>query len=110
MNLYNSLHMKAKRKAAELLFHGDKVSPEVVKMRVDRCSNGCKYFDPVKEECVKCTCVLSVKWKLHNFFHPLKLRNEIAHCPIGRWDDLELANYYNLIDEKKIIKDDQENV
>lgn len=110
MTIGEQLLMKAKHKAAKIAFQGDKVSPEVEEMRKGRCTKGCKYFDPNKQECLKCTCVLPVKWTLFNFFHPIKLRNEIAHCPIGRWDDLEIAKYYQFIDGKKLIQDDQETV
>jgi len=106
----DKLFHKAKANIARFAFKGEHVPIEIRQMRVDRCK-GCKrYFDEENIECLKCGCVLEVKWNLKEFRNPLALRNEIAHCPMGKWDDIDIANYYRFIDGKKLLNHDQENV
>lgn len=102
----DKLYRKAKHNLSQIAFVGNKVDDELRQKRIEACKGCLKYFDEENEECLKCGCVLKTKWNLKEFFNPIKLRNEIAHCPLGKWDDLDIANYYRFIDGKKTLDHD----
>lgn len=100
---------EAKKAAANIIFAGTKVTPEVEEERKAVCIT-CEYYDAQHKECKACNCFLDIKWtrKTHN--NPMKMRVEETHCEMGKWNDIEIANRYRLIDGKKLLNHDKETV
>lgn len=73
------------------------VSEEVAKFRMDTCL-ACPQLSLSDYRCKVCKCYVEVKTTAEVNYNPKKLRNEITHCPRGRWGDLETANEYRKID------------
>jgi len=72
------------------------------KFRLDTCLK-CPKYDPDKDECKACGCIIELKVKTKTNrnpnkgdFHELRKggRIEKTHCPEGRWLDKETADYY----------------
>lgn len=78
------------------------VEPEIAEQRLAVCE-GCKLFDHESRRCKVCKCFVDAKTKALENWNPLKLRNEITHCPKGFWNDQEIANYYAQIDGEQPI-------
>lgn len=47
---------------------------------------------------------MDIKTKLEVYRNAKKLRNEITHCPLGKWGDKQIANIYRKIDGKELLK------
>lgn len=105
MTLVMDILKKAKLLAAQVVFTGEKVDAETVEMRKAACQ-GCEFFDEKYRECKACGCMLDIKWALKTHTNPMKFRDEITHCVHGKWNDVEIANVYRLIDGKKLIDND----
>ena len=73
------------------------VTSEVKKARQEVC-NACERRDQVANRCKICKCFLAVKTGTAENLNPTKLRYEVTHCPLGKWDDKEIANQYREID------------
>lgn len=58
----------------------------------------CDKRDVEANRCKICKCYLAVKTNTAENLNPLKGRYEITHCPLGKWNDLEIANEYRKID------------
>jgi hypothetical protein len=82
---------------AETLIVKEKVSDEVANERMSVCI-ACEYRDKEENKCKKCGCFLDLKTACLTNWNPKKNRNEVTHCPIGKWNDLETTNQYRLID------------
>lgn len=63
----------------------------------------CEHRDPEENKCTICTCFLDLKTKSRVNWRPSKNRNEITHCPDGRWNDKEIANEYRALDGLKLL-------
>lgn len=98
MNLINEL-LKAGAKAA---LETKKVSIEVSENRMQIC-RGCDNFNAKNLKCKDCGCYLEVKTECEINLNPKKLRYEVTHCPIGKWNDAEIANKYREIDGLPLI-------
>lgn len=88
--------------AAEKIIVKEKVSPEVSKERYALCLE-CSHRDKVADKCTVCGCFLDLKTGAKINWNALKNRNEITHCPLGKWNDLETANTYRKLDGKEEI-------
>jgi hypothetical protein len=77
----------------------EKVDATTQKIRIAIC-RGCELYDPPRDKCTVCKCFMEIKTGAKTHFNPEKLRTEVTHCPKGRWGDLEIAAYYNLLDQK----------
>lgn len=71
--------------------------------RLNTCQ-GCERFDREKQVCGECGCFMDVKTKLEVYRNAKKLRNEITHCPLGKWGDKQISNIYRKIDGKELLK------
>lgn len=75
-------------------------NPKVEKLRKRTCRGtktipGCVNYNPDRDQCKKCGCIIEAKSKALTNYNPLKgMRAEITHCPEGFWDDKETADYY----------------
>lgn len=84
----------------------EKIENPVIKaFRKGTCS-GCNYN--VDKTCIVCKCILSVKIEsytnrtLNSLGLPLG-PIEKTHCPKGKWNDLDTANYYRAKKGKTLI-------
>jgi hypothetical protein len=73
----------------------------VKQFREYRCRS-CPYFNE-NITCQKCSCLLDVKWTaLTNRVTVMDIEQiELTHCPVGRWNDIDIAEFYNHIKKKK---------
>lgn len=93
--------MKVKYRIAELLaktfLQIKQVDEQTRDFRISVCA-GCDKRDVESNRCKVCKCFLAVKTNTAENLNPAHNRYEITHCPLGRWNDLELANEYRKID------------
>ena len=83
--------------AAENVLVVEHVDDEEAARRMEICV-GCDRFDAGSVRCKVCKCYLDVKTRTKINNNPKKFRQEITHCPKGKWGDLETANEYRKID------------
>lgn len=95
MNLYQ----RALKVAAKAVIVKSNVEPTEAARRYEICLS-CKFRDETNDTCGVCHCFLDLKTASLENWNPLKLRNEITHCPKGKWDDKETANLYRQMDGK----------
>lgn len=54
---------------------------------------GC--FDPGSGKCRECVCFMEVKAGAKTHRNPAAgFRVEITHCPLGKWGDVAIAEFY----------------
>lgn len=71
---------------------------ELEDWRMDQC-RGCDRYDAENDKCKECGCFMEIKTGLKYNHNPKKWgRVEVTHCPLGRWNDLEIANSYRKVD------------
>jgi len=66
---------------------------QTIEMRKRACANCDKN---ISGKCQICGCYLEIKWETKVNFNPKKLKNEITHCPLGKWEDKLIVNFLNL--------------
>ena len=71
----------------------ERVEPPEKARRLTICE-ACEHFDPDHRKCKVCSCFMDVKCGAKTNFNPKRGRNEITHCPLAFWGDLETANFY----------------
>lgn len=56
---------------------------------------GC--YDAGRDKCKECGCFMEVKTGARTHRNPKRgMRVEVTHCPLGKWGDLEIAEFYKL--------------
>lgn len=55
----------------------------------------CEYYNEKDIQCNRCKCLLDVKWKSLVNRKVTTGKLEITHCIEGRWNDADLAKFYN---------------
>lgn len=108
MDSIRKLIRQAKSIAVKGLIIVEEVDEETANWRFNICltsENGkpCRNFDPDPSnaeigKCLGCGCLLPEKTYSktnRTLEHP---NGEVTHCPLGRWDDLILTNYYRVQD------------
>ena len=78
------------------------VSEDTAAFRMGECM-ACPRLDKEHMRCKVCKCYVEVKTTSERNFNPKRLRNEITHCPLGKWNDIEIANEYRKIDGKPLL-------
>ena len=58
----------------------------------------CHLLDKDARRCKVCKCYVDVKTSALTNANPLRRRNEVTHCPVGFWGDVDVANIYREID------------
>lgn len=91
--------------AAKTFVVKEDVPGEEAVRRFDICAT-CEHRDPRPNKCLVCGCFLDLKTQAAVNWNPMKNRNEITHCPKGKWgeDDKRIANQYRLADGKEPLK------
>lgn len=93
-----SLSKKLLSLAAEALLVEQYVEEAVAKFRMSICLT-CDRRDPGMNRCLECGCMLDAKTKSKlNRRLSLGRQSEVTHCPLGKWDDLKIANEYRKLD------------
>jgi len=55
----------------------------------------CVNYNPDRDQCKVCSCIIEEKSKSKINYNPKKgMRAEITHCPLGLWEDEEIAQRY----------------
>lgn len=67
------IKMSDKARPWDMINGSLRVSPEIVKQRLDICHT-CPAFKPLTQRCKKCGCFMNMKTQL-----------EKAYCPLGKW-------------------------
>lgn len=93
---------KALHLIAEKLIVKEQVGKDQAAWRMGICE-GCNMRDTVENKCLECGCFLDLKTTAKTNWNAKKFRNEITHCPLGRWDDKKIANVYREIDGKELL-------
>jgi hypothetical protein len=74
----------------------------LVDFRMNTC-RGCNKFDKEEQTCGVCGCFMDVKTTHKTTRNLKKLRIETTHCPMGKWNDKEIANHYRQLDGKELL-------
>lgn len=94
---------KALESIARIVFTVEKLeNPVIEKYRISKC-NICPNYDSNKDKCKECKCLMKVKTTLFTNRNLTKRRIEQTHCPLGLWDDKELANQYREKDGLELL-------
>lgn len=83
--------------AADKILVESYVSEETAKFRMDVCLS-CPLLSLSDYRCKVCRCYVEGKTPSEKHYNLKKRRMEITHCPLGKWNDLEIANEYRKID------------
>lgn len=76
---------------------------DLFQQRISTCE-GCDKFNAEERTCGVCGCFMDIKAGLTTNRNPEKnLRIEFTHCPLGRWNDKHIANYYRLLDNISLL-------
>jgi hypothetical protein len=86
-----------KHYAASKIIVKEHVDAETAEQRMEVCLT-CEHRDEEENKCKVCTCFLDLKTASRANWRPAKNRNEVTHCPMGKWDDKEIANEYRRMD------------
>jgi hypothetical protein len=98
MNIFEeALHL-----AAKAIIVKSEVEPIEAERRFAVCL-GCDKRDADKNQCGICHCFLDLKCGSKVNWNAIRIRNEITHCPLGRWGDIEITNMYRQMDGKEIL-------
>lgn len=98
-----TLFERALKVAAKALIVGNNVEPGEAARRYAVCL-GCEFRDTEKDTCGVCHCFLDLKINAETNWNAVKFRDEITHCPKGKWGDKEIANLYREMDGKQQIQ------
>lgn len=93
MTALNDIITKAKRLIAEQLIVESSVDDDTARWRMSICMS-CEHRNSQDNTCKLCGCFLELKTKSEVNYSLKRLRSEITHCPDGRWDDKQLAEFY----------------
>jgi len=93
---------KALHLIAEAVIVKEMVGEHEAAARMLICLN-CERRDEKENKCLECGCFLDLKTGAKTNWNARRMRNEITHCPLGRWDDKETANVYREMDGKELL-------
>jgi hypothetical protein len=99
----NSFILKAQHFLAKNLLVESETTDQIAGERMAVCMT-CEHRKEQENKCGVCGCFLDLKTKAESNVNPKKGRIEITHCPIGKWGDLEIANFYRELDGKQPIE------
>lgn len=97
-----NLFLEALKLAAKTVLVSEVVDSETSATRFQVCV-GCDKRVLKTNQCGICHCFLDVKCGAKTNFNALRARNEITHCPLGKWGDVEIANLYRELDGKPLL-------
>lgn len=89
--------------AAGAIIVKEKAEPGVAEWRMAICNN-CDQKDFKKNKCLQCGCFLDLKTNSNTNYRISKNRTEKTHCPLGKWDDIQIANAYRELDGLPLLE------
>lgn len=98
MNIFE----RALKVAAKAIIVKENVPAEEAARRYQVCL-GCEFRIEKNDTCGICHCFLDLKTNAETNWNAAKLREEITHCPKGKWGDKDTANLYRQMDGKAPI-------
>ena len=90
---------EAKRLAAATILVKEGIDPDIAEWRMSVCKT-CEQFEPDGAKCRVCGCYLDIKTKCSVSRSPKRPFGEITHCPLGKWNDADIAAHYQAQDGK----------
>jgi hypothetical protein len=92
---------KIKSFTGEHLLTKEKMTDQsIIDFRLQTC-NSCP--NNIKGDCRICWCMIDIKIKSKVNINPFHLHLEETHCPLGKWNDKEIANHYRKIQGRPLI-------
>jgi hypothetical protein len=88
-----------KKIAAGKMLVLEQVEQPVADMRWKTCWH-CDQMDHSNKTCRTCGCYIEVKIWSKTSRSPARPMGELTHCPLGKWEDKEVANHYRAEDGK----------
>lgn len=95
MTVLNDIIARAKRLIAEQIIVESMVGDDTARWRMSICTS-CEHRDAHNNTCKLCGCFLDLKTKTAINYSTKRLRSEITHCPDGRWNDKQIADFYKV--------------
>lgn len=80
-------------KAAKGLLVVEEIDDLTAQMRMAICT-GCERFNSERTTCDECGCFLNIKTKSRTNRRLSDGKIEITHCPLGKWFDHEVVEFY----------------
>lgn len=85
--------------AGKLLVETTIDNPEITEYRKNQCrGNGdkkpCMFYKKETDQCRVCKCFIEVKSEAKTNFSVKSGEIEITHCPMGWWEDADIAHKY----------------
>ncbi len=65
-----------------------------IKCRGSETTKPCMFYNKERDQCKVCKCFIKEKASSKTNYNPKKLHIEITHCPMGWWDDADIASLY----------------
>ena len=107
---------RAKKLTKEKLAKGFLIEEELtdqkeIDFRLEKCRS-CIWYDKRKDECKDCGCIVSLKSTTKVSRNPNRggfkeiIKGgelEQTHCPQGRWNDKDIANFYRSIEGRVLL-------
>lgn len=90
---------EVKKLAAAKVLVLEQVDAATADMRWKTCWN-CDQMDHSNKTCRTCGCYIEVKIWSKNSRSPARPMGELTHCPLGKWEDKDIANHYRTLDGK----------
>lgn len=99
----NKIFTQVLKKGAKVVFEVELLNdPSIEAFRMDTC-NRCQHFNAEDQTCGICGCFMDVK-TTHRLSRNLKkMRIETTHCPMGKWNDKDVANHYRQLDGEPLL-------
>lgn len=89
--------------AAKAVLVLENVPEEKAVERMNICQQ-CPEFLIPDIRCAVCGCYLEVKTKSKTNRSVARPNGEVTHCPLGKWGDVEIANFYRARDGVEPLK------
>lgn len=101
--MVGEIYTKILKQGADKLFRAELLEDQQkVDFRMDVCSK-CENFNTEDQTCGICGCFMEVKTTHKTTRNIRKMRIETTHCPMGKWDDKDVANHYRQMDGQKLL-------
>lgn len=89
-----NLIQKVLRYGADVALPVERVDEVTRELRLAICK-GCERYANEDDKCLECGCFMTVKTGSLTHRNPAKgMRVEVTHCPLGKWGDKEIADFY----------------
>lgn len=99
---FSEIKNKALHLLAETVIVRENVDEQTAKDRFSICLS-CPKRNEKENVCDVCGCFLDLKAGSKINWNARQMRSEITHCPMGKWNDKETANFYREIDGKDLL-------